>query len=75
MPRHFLRDDDLTPAVFDKPSLRTRVSFSVGITELGGYPLVIDTQVTHFARGEPVEDAARVLSRQVVAIAGLLEQT
>ena len=99
MPRHFLRDDDLTPAeqaavldladamkkdrfgyqtlagpravavLFDKPSLRTRVSFSIGITELGGYPLVIDTQATHFARGETVEDAARVLSRQVVAIA------
>ncbi len=99
MSRHFLRDDDLTPAeqaavldladamkkdrfgyqplagplavavLFDKPSLRTRVSFSVGIAELGGYPLVIDTQTTHFARGETVEDAARVLSRQVTAIA------
>jgi ornithine carbamoyltransferase len=99
MPRHFLRDDDLSPSeqatvldladamkkdrfgyqtlagpravavLFDKPSLRTRVSFSIGIAELGGHPLVIDTQVTHFARGETVEDAARVLSRQVVAIA------
>jgi ornithine carbamoyltransferase len=98
-PRHFLRDDDLTPAeqaavldlaeamkkdrfsyetlagprsvavLFDKPSLRTRVSFSVGIAELGGYPLVIDSQATHFGRGETIEDAARVLSRQVVAIA------
>jgi ornithine carbamoyltransferase len=55
--------------LFDKPSLRTRVSFSVGIAELGGYPLVIDTQTTHFGRGETVEDAARVLSRQVAAIA------
>jgi ornithine carbamoyltransferase len=55
--------------LFDKPSLRTRVSFSVGIAELGGYPLVIDSQTTHFGRGETIEDAARVLSRQVVAIA------
>ncbi len=55
--------------LFDKQSLRTRVSFTVGIAELGGLPLVIDTQATHFGRGEPVEDAARVLSRQVAAIA------
>ena len=55
--------------LFDKPSLRTRVSFSVGIAELGGYPLVIDTQTTHFGRGETIEDVARVLSRQVVAVA------
>jgi ornithine carbamoyltransferase len=33
--------------LFDKPSLRTRVSFTVGIAELGGQPLVIDTQTTH----------------------------
>jgi len=55
--------------LFDKPSLRTRVSFSAGIAELGGYPLVIDSQTTHFGRGETVEDVARVLSRQVAAIA------
>jgi ornithine carbamoyltransferase len=55
--------------LFDKPSLRTRVSFSVGIAELGGYPLVIDSQTTHFGRGETVEDVARVLSRQVAAVA------
>jgi ornithine carbamoyltransferase len=55
--------------LFDKPSLRTRVSFSVGIAELGGYPLVIDTQATHFGRGETIEDAARVLARQVAAVA------
>jgi ornithine carbamoyltransferase len=97
--RHFLRDDDLSPAeqaqvldlaaelaadrlarqplagprsvavLFDKPSLRTRVSFSVGVAELGGYPLVIDTGGTHAGRGEPIEDVARVLARQVAAIA------
>jgi ornithine carbamoyltransferase len=55
--------------LFDKPSLRTRVSFTVGIAELGGHPLVIDTATTQLGRGEPVEDMARVLSRQVAAIA------
>jgi ornithine carbamoyltransferase len=98
MPRHFLRDDDLSPAeqaevldladlmkkdrhahqplagpravavVFDKPSTRTRVSFSVGVAELGGYPLVIDAQSSQLGRGEPIEDTARVLDRQCEAI-------
>jgi ornithine carbamoyltransferase len=96
--RHFLRDDDLTPAeqltvldlagamkqerysrrpldgpkavavIFDKPSTRTRVSFSIGIAELGGYPLVIDAQTSQLGRGEPIADTARVLDRQVSAI-------
>jgi ornithine carbamoyltransferase len=98
MVRHFLRDDDLSPAelievldladdmkadpyvnqplagpqavavIFDKPSTRTRVSFSVGIAELGGYPLVIDAQSTQLGRGEPIQDTARVLDRQCAAI-------
>ena len=98
MPKHFLRDDDLTPAqqaevldlarvmkkdrfarrplegpkavavLFDKPSLRTRVSFTVGIAELGGLPLVIDAQTTHIGRGETIGDMARVLTRQTAAI-------
>jgi ornithine carbamoyltransferase len=55
--------------LFDKPSLRTRVSFTVGIAELGGVPLVIDTQTTHIGRGEAIGDIARVLTRQVAAIA------
>jgi ornithine carbamoyltransferase len=54
--------------IFEKPSLRTRVSFEAGIAELGGHPLVIDAQTTHFARGETIEDAAAVLSRYVSAI-------
>jgi ornithine carbamoyltransferase len=96
--RHFLRDDDLSPAeqaevldlademktdrlirqplsgpravavVFDKPSTRTRVSFCVGIAELGGYPLVIDAAQSQLGRGESIADTARVLSRQVRAI-------
>ena len=98
MPRHFLRDDDLTPAeqaevldlarvmkadrhgrrplagpkavalLFDKPSLRTRVSFTVGVAELGGLPLEIDTTKTHIGRGESIADIARVLDRQVAAV-------
>jgi ornithine carbamoyltransferase len=96
--RHFVRDDDLTPAeqltvldlagamkqerysrrpldgpkavavIFDKPSTRTRVSFSSGLAELGGYPLVIDAQTSQLGRGEPIADTARVLDRQVSAI-------
>ncbi len=55
--------------LFDKPSLRTRVSFATGIAELGGHPLIIDTQTTHIGRGETIEDIARVLTRQVAAVA------
>ena len=55
-------------AIFDKPSTRTRVSFSVGIAELGGYPLLIDGDSSQLGRGESVIDTARVLSRQVSAI-------
>jgi ornithine carbamoyltransferase len=54
--------------IFDKPSTRTRVSFSVGIAELGGYPLVIDSSSSQLGRGEPIEDTTMVLDRQVVAI-------
>lgn len=98
MPRHFLRDDDLSPdelievldladamkvdrrrhrpltgpqavaMIFDKSSTRTRVSFSVGIAELGGYPLVIDAGTSQLGRGESIADTTRVLDRQVAAI-------
>ena len=54
--------------VFDKISTRTRVSFSVGVAELGGYPLVIDAQNSQLGRGEPIEDTTRVLDRQCAAI-------
>lgn len=54
--------------LFDKQSLRTRFSFDVGIAELGGNPIIVDTQTTHFGRGESLADAARVLSRYVAAI-------
>ena len=101
-PRHFLRDDDLTPAeqaevldlarslkaergagrhpeqpfsgakavalVFDKPTLRTQVSFAAGIAELGGQPMVVDGGLAQIGRRESVPDTARVLGRQVAAI-------
>jgi ornithine carbamoyltransferase len=54
--------------LFDKPSTRTRVSFTVGVAELGGSPLVIDAGTSQLGRGEPVEDTTRVLDRQVAAI-------
>ena len=54
--------------IFEKQSLRTRVSFEVGIAELGGHPVIVDARTTHFGRGESIEDAARVLSRYVAAI-------
>ncbi|MFI9561665.1 ornithine carbamoyltransferase [Nonomuraea endophytica] len=96
--RHFLKDDDLSPAeqaevlelaaamkkdrygyrpfegpktvavLFDKPSTRTRVSFAVGVGELGGLPLIIDGGASQMGRGEPIEDSARVLERQCAAI-------
>jgi len=98
MTRHFLRDDDLSPAeqsalldladrvkadryafrplegpravavLFDKTSTRTRVSFSVGIAELGGYPLVIDAQSSQLGKGETIEDTTRVLDRQAAVL-------
>ena len=54
--------------LFDKPSTRTRVSFSAGVAELGGYPLVLDTATSQMGRGESVADTAKVLGRQVSAI-------
>ncbi|WGD37935.1 ornithine carbamoyltransferase [Lysinibacter sp. HNR] len=98
MTRHFLRDDDLTPAeqnevlelalrlktnpyslrplegpqtaavIFDKTSTRTRVSFAVGIADLGGSPLIIDSQTSQLGGKESIEDTAKVLSRMVSAI-------
>ncbi|GAB3715771.1 ornithine carbamoyltransferase [Nocardiopsis nanhaiensis] len=54
--------------MFDKPSTRTRLSFSVGIADLGGNPIVLDSGTTQMGRGEPLEDTARVLERQVGAV-------
>jgi ornithine carbamoyltransferase len=54
--------------VFEKPSTRTRLSFEVGIAELGGHPVILDAQSTQLGRGETIEDTARVLSRYVDAV-------
>jgi ornithine carbamoyltransferase len=54
--------------IFDKASTRTRISFAVGIAELGGVALIIDAQSSQLGRGEPIADTARVLDRQVGAI-------
>jgi ornithine carbamoyltransferase len=99
--RHFLRDDDLSPAeqrevldlalalkagetrrpfeglpgarravalIFDKPTLRTQVSFSAGVAELGGHPLLVDGALAGIGKRESVADTAHVLSRQVAAV-------
>ena len=54
--------------IFDKPSTRTRVSFAVGVSELGGAPLIIDSATSQLGSNEPVADTARVLDRQVEMI-------
>ena len=54
--------------LFDKASTRTRVSFEVGIAQLGGHPLIIDATASQLGRGETIADTARVLSRYVDAI-------
>lgn len=96
--RHFLRDDDLTPAeqrrvlelalafrddrtfrqplrgpqgvavLFDKPTLRTQLSFSTGVAELGGFPVVVDGRLAQIGTRESIADTTRVLERQVSAI-------
>jgi ornithine carbamoyltransferase len=49
--------------LFYKSSTRTRVSFEVGVNELGGFPIVLNSQQTQIGRGETVEDSSKVLSR------------
>ncbi len=98
MTRHFLRDDDRSPAeqaevlalakqvkaaryaarpfagpqavavIFDKPTLRTQASFTAGIAELGGYPMLVDGGLARIGVRESVADTARVLGRMVSAV-------
>jgi len=55
--------------VFEKNSTRTRLSFEVGIAQLGGQPVIVDGRTSQLGREETIEDTARVLSRFVDAVA------
>ncbi|MHB8915299.1 MAG: ornithine carbamoyltransferase [Thiobacillus sp.] len=63
-PHHPLTDRSLA-MIFEKSSTRTRLSFEAGIQQLGGAAIYLNTRDTQLGRGEPVEDAAQVISRMV----------
>ncbi len=65
---HLTLEDKTVAVVMEKASTRTRVSFEVGVFELGGHAVVIQTEGSQIARGEPVEDTARVLASYCQAI-------
>jgi ornithine carbamoyltransferase len=54
--------------VFERPSTRTRVSFEVGVAQLGGHPVVLREGELQLSRGESIRDTALILSRYVAAI-------
>src|SRR5262245_15659219 len=67
--------DDVTPLIgrtlamiFEKPSTRTRISFEMGMRQLGGDTMFLDGRDMQFGHGETVGDTARVLSRYVDAV-------
>ena len=63
-----LQGPQTVAVIFDKSSTRTRVSFAVGIADLGGSPLIISTASSQLGGKETPSDTARVLERQVAAI-------
>lgn len=67
IPHRFLEGKTLG-MIFQKPSTRTRVSFEVGMFQLGGYALFLSTQDLQMGRGEPIRDTAHTLSRYLDGI-------
>ncbi len=65
---HRLLEGRTLAMLFEKSSTRTRVSFEVGMFQLGGHALFLSPRDTQIGRGEPVQDTARVLSRYVDAV-------
>ncbi len=65
---HRMLEGKTLAMLFEKSSTRTRVSFEVGMFQLGGHALFLSPRDTQIGRGEPVKDTARVLSRYVDAI-------
>lgn len=66
--RHHHLEGKKLAMIFEKPSTRTRVSFEVGMYELGGYPLYLSANDIQIGRGETIKDTARTLSRYVDGI-------
>jgi ornithine carbamoyltransferase len=74
-PHHVLADRTLA-MLFEKNSTRTRLSFEAGMHQLGGSAIYLNTKDTQLGRGEPVEDAAQVISRMVdIVMIRTFEQT
>jgi len=65
---HHVLEGKTLGMIFDKASTRTRVSFEVGMYQLGGHALFLQSGTTQLGRGEPIEDSARVLSSMVDGI-------